>query len=107
MKIPAHDYPPIDVNLIRRGDVILWEKFDDFSFSVKQYVAQHDRDCWLLDGQHFLVEFAEDSVSTVSRAAVAELRNEVEATVDELLGTPLWAAAQKVVDSENLGKAEK
>ena len=38
MNIPAHDFPPIEPDDIREGDLILWVlQYDEDQFSVKQF----------------------------------------------------------------------
>ena len=100
MNIPAHDYPPIEPDDIREGDLILWVlQYDEDQFSVKQFKAEHDGHAWLSVGQHYLVQRWATGTVSVPKPLFDNLREQVEINVDELGFTPLWLAAQKVVDN--------
>ena len=98
MNIPAHDFPPIEPDDIREGDLILWVlQYDEDQFSVKQFKAEHDGHAWLSVGQHYLVRMGDNSTVEVPRTLIESLRKQVETHIDELGFTPLWSAADKVV----------
>lgn len=98
MEFPTLDLMRIDLEHIRKGDLILWvHKLNDDEFALKQYVASENKESWLSTGVHYVVKFAEDSTVEVPRMLIQNLREQVETHIDELGFTPLWSAADKVV----------